>query len=142
MSPSIKSPFFANHFRLSDFFLLFVETISPLFKKKSVILIAWVNNPPGLFRKSKIYLFIFLFFLKSLTISSSWSELLSLKDVNLTYPILSSNTFDLTDLISILNLWSLIQCLIFGWATGYILIINEPKNCWLRLFLILIISAS
>ena len=29
------SPFFANHFLLSDFFLLFVETISPFSKKKS-----------------------------------------------------------------------------------------------------------
>ena len=48
----------------------------------------------------------------------------------------------LTDLTPILNLLRLLQCLIFGLATGYILIINEPKNCWLRLFLILIISAS
>ena len=38
--PSIKSPFFANHFLFSDAFLLFVDTISPLSKKKSDILIA------------------------------------------------------------------------------------------------------
>ena len=45
-------------FEFSDFFLPFVETISPLSKKKSVILIAWFNKPPGLFLKSKIYLLI------------------------------------------------------------------------------------
>jgi len=56
------SPFFANHFLLSDFFLLLVETISPFSKKKSDILIAWFSNPPGLFLKSKINELRFLFF--------------------------------------------------------------------------------
>ena len=37
--PSIISPSLANHFLFSELFLLFVDTISPLFKKKSEILI-------------------------------------------------------------------------------------------------------
>jgi len=60
------SPFFANHFLFSDFFLLFVETISPFSKKKSDIFIAWDKNPPGLFLKSKINELRFLFFLSFL----------------------------------------------------------------------------
>ena len=50
----MRSPFLANHFLFSEDFLPFVDTISPLFKKKSEIVIAWDNNPPGLFLKSRI----------------------------------------------------------------------------------------
>jgi hypothetical protein len=77
------SPFFANHFLFSDFFLLFVDTISPLSKKKSEILIAWDNSPPGLFLKSKINEFKFLFFLSLLICFLICWLLLSLKEVNL-----------------------------------------------------------
>ena len=45
---------FANHFLFSDFFLLFVDTISPSSKKKSDIFIACESNPPGLFLMSNI----------------------------------------------------------------------------------------
>ena len=56
------SPFLANFFVFSDFFLLFVETISPLSKKKSDIFIACDNKPPGLFLKSNMYPFKFFSF--------------------------------------------------------------------------------
>ena len=98
------SPFLANHFRFSDFFLLFVETISPLFKKKSDILIAWDKSPPGLFLKSKIYAFIFLLFSNFLIFFCICSLLFSLKDVSLIYPILFSSMSALTDCISIISL--------------------------------------
>ena len=50
--PLVSSPFLAKNFLVSETFRPFVETISPSFKKKSVILIALVNRPPGLFLKS------------------------------------------------------------------------------------------
>ena len=50
--PFISSPFLAKNFLVSDIFLPFVDTISPSSKKKSVILIACVNKPPGLFLRS------------------------------------------------------------------------------------------
>ena len=52
--PSVSSPFLAKNFLVSDALRPLVETISPSFKKKSVILIACVSNPPGLFLKSKM----------------------------------------------------------------------------------------
>ena len=60
--PLIPSPFLAKYFRFSLKSLPLVDTISPSFKKKSLILIAWVNSPPGLFLKSIIYPIGFLFF--------------------------------------------------------------------------------
>jgi len=48
------SPFLANHFLFSDAFRLLVDTISPLSKKKSEILIACESRPPGLFLSYKI----------------------------------------------------------------------------------------
>ena len=50
----ISSPFLAKNFLVSDAERPFVDTISPSSKKKSVILIACVNKPPGLFLKSNM----------------------------------------------------------------------------------------
>ena len=50
--PLTSSPFFAKNFLVSEIFLPFVETIYPSSKKKSVIFIACVSKPPGLFLKS------------------------------------------------------------------------------------------
>ena len=94
----------AYHFLLSVFFLPFVETISPLSKKKSVIFIACDSNPPGLFLRSRIYELISLFFFKSLIFSLNWSLLFSLKEVSRIYPISPSITFDLTEVIFIISL--------------------------------------
>ena len=60
--PFILSPLFAKNFLVSDTPRPLVETISPSLKKISVIFIACVNNPPGLFLKSKIYPSILAFF--------------------------------------------------------------------------------
>ena len=60
--PLISSPFLAKNFLVSETLRPFVETISPSSKKKSVIFIACVNNPPGLFLKSNMYPFNLEFF--------------------------------------------------------------------------------
>ena len=52
--PFTLSPFFAKKRLFSIFFLPLVETISPSSKKNQLHLIACVNNPPGLFLKSRI----------------------------------------------------------------------------------------
>ena len=102
--PFVRSPFFANHFLFSDFFLPFVETISPSSRKKSVIFIAWDNKPPGLFLKSKIYPLRSFFLLNSLIFFLIWLPLFSLKEVSLKYPMLLSIYFDFADSIFIISL--------------------------------------
>ena len=52
--PFTLSPLLAKKRLFSITLLPLVETISPSSKKKSTTLIAWVNNPPGLFLKSRI----------------------------------------------------------------------------------------
>ena len=64
----------------------FVETISPSSKKKSVIFIACVNSPPGLFLKSRTYPLIFEFFSNFFNDFKNCLSLFSLKDFNLIYP--------------------------------------------------------
>ena len=77
------SPLLANHLLFSESFLDLVDTISPFVKKKSEILIACDSNPPGLFLRSKIYPFIFLFLLNSFIFFLICELLFSLKAVNL-----------------------------------------------------------
>ena len=81
--PLTSSPFLAKNFLVSEIFLPFVETISPSSKKKSVIFIAWVNKPPGLFLRSKTYPLILFFFSKFFIDFKNCLSLFSLKDFNL-----------------------------------------------------------
>ena len=62
--PLMPSPFLEKNLLVSVIFLPLVETISPLSKKKSVMLIACVSNPPGLFLRSRMYPLNLLFFSK------------------------------------------------------------------------------
>ena len=81
--PLISSPFLAKNFLVSDAFRPLVETISPSSRKKSVIVIAWASNPPGLFLKSNIYPLIFEFFSNFFNFCKNCVSLFSLKDLSL-----------------------------------------------------------
>ena len=72
----------ASNFSSSSAFLPFWETIIPLSTNKSTTPIAWDNNPPGLFLKSRIKPFLSLF---SLIIFSKSSVTLASKLATLKY---------------------------------------------------------
>ena len=81
--PLVSSPFLAKNFLVSEVFLPLVDTISPSSKKKSVILIACVSKPPGLFLRSRTYPLILDFFSNSLTYFKNCLSLFSLNDLSL-----------------------------------------------------------
>ena len=81
--PFISSPFLAKNFLVSEILRPFVDTISPSSKKKSVIFIAWVSKPPGLFLRSKTYPIILDFYSKFLRDLRNCLSLFSLKDFSL-----------------------------------------------------------
>ena len=93
-APFVISPFFAKNLCFLDWSLVFVDTISPLSKNKSVTLIAWSRRPPGLLRISMIKPLILLsdLLLISLTAETIFLSAMSLKLEILIYPISVSYT--------------------------------------------------